>query len=59
MTRKINKDDCVYCGYSGGFHGCGKEVRHVIERYLSEHDVLDVEELWVLIGKLGFYSTDK
>ena len=50
---------CVYCGFDGGWHGCGLEARHVIERYLSEHEVLDVEELWVLIGELGFYRTDK
>jgi hypothetical protein len=50
---------CEYCGFDGGWHGCGLEARHVIERYLSEAEVIDVEELWVLIGKLGFYSTDK
>jgi len=50
---------CIYCGFNDGWHGCAKEARHVIERYLSEADVIDVDELWKLIGDLGFYSTDK
>jgi len=46
---------CIYCGYDGGFHGCRGEVRHVIERYFSDSDVLDVDELTNLIGSLGYY----
>jgi hypothetical protein len=47
---------CIYCGYDGGFHGCRAEVRHVIERYFSDSDVLDVDELTNLIGSLGYYG---
>ena len=47
---------CSYCGIdAGGFHGCRAEVRHVIERYFSDSDVLDVDELTNLIGSLGYY----
>ncbi len=46
---------CEFCGYNGGFHGCRGQARHVIERYLSDHEVLDVEELTNLIGELGYY----
>jgi len=47
---------CSYCGIdAGGFHGCRAEARHVIERYFSDSEVLDVDELTDLIGSLGYY----
>ena len=49
---------CIYCGYDGGFHGCRGEARHVIERYFSDNEVLDVDELTNLIGSLGYYEND-
>jgi hypothetical protein len=50
---------CTYCGSNaGGFHGCRAEVRHVIERYFSDNEVLDVDELTNLIGSLGYYGND-
>ena len=50
---------CTYCGSTaGGFHGCRAEVRHVIERYFSDNEVLDVDELTNLIGSLGYYGND-
>ena len=53
-----NKNECIYCGYDGGFHGCRAEARHTIERYLSNADVLDADELTDLIGALGFWGKD-
>ena len=50
---------CIYCGYDGGFHSCRAAARHVIERYLSDADVLDVDELTDLIGSLGYWGKDK
>ena len=48
---------CAYCKEDvGGFHGCRAEVRHVIERYFSDSEVLDVDELTNLIGALGYYG---
>ena len=49
--------DCPYCGEDfGGFHGCRPHARHVIERYLSEANVIDVDELTDLIGALGYWG---
>ena len=50
---------CIYCAYDGGFHGCRGAARHVIERYLSDADVIDVDELTDLIGALGYYDKDE
>ena len=50
---------CMYCGSSaGGFHGCRPEARHTIERYFSDADVLDVDELTNLLGALGYWGKE-
>ena len=46
---------CSWCGYDGGFHSCRAAARHAIERYLSDHEVLDVDELTDVIGQLGYW----
>ena len=49
---------CSYCGLDGGLHGCRAEARHTIERYFSDSDVLDVEELTNLLGALGYWGKE-
>ena len=50
---------CMYCGVDrGGFHGCRSEARHIIERYFSDSDVLDVDELTNLLGALGYWGKE-
>ena len=49
---------CSYCGFIGGFHGCRAQARHTIERYFSDADVLDVDELTDLLGALGYWGKD-
>ena len=58
VVKMQSNTACNYCGYDGGFHSCRGAARHVIERYLSDTDVLDVDELTDLIGALGYWGKD-
>ena len=57
MTQDDSSQICPDCNLNrGGFHGCHNTMYAIIERYLSDHDVLDPEELAEIIHEHGFTS---
>ena len=55
MTQNHPSQICPDCHVNrGGWHSCHNTMFRIIERYLSDYEVLDPEELAEMIYKAGF-----